>query len=472
MNNNLKKGFFWVTLERFSAQAIQFIVSIIVARILDPKDYGLIAIMGILLGLAQVFVDSGFYDALIQKKNKTNLDYSTAFFFNVSIGILFFILIYFVTPFIASFYNQPDLVSVGRVLGLLPFITSFGISIKAHLASDLKFKQLALSGLFSVIISGAISIWMAYSGFGVWAIIAQTLGNYSFVVLFMWLQCKWMPTCSFSVRSFKYLWDFGAKLLLTSVINAVYVNLFSFIIAKRYSAADAGLYNRAQTLSMFPPLTFSTILVKVFYPIQCKIEDEDELVDNYYKSIRLGCFIVFPIMIGIIVLAEPLILVILKEQWKQIVPILQILSLGFMWYPIVLLTNNMLSVKGRTDLSLRAEILKKSAGFIFLFSMLSFNIYVFCFSYPLYVLADIIIIVFYVKKVLNFNVIYLAKQVLSILLVSIIMGLVVYCSALFFKSYLLKLIFGGLIGGVSYLLLSYFLKIKETIYLIKLIKKL
>ena len=175
VNTHLKKGFFWITLERFSAQAIQFVISIVIARILSPKDYGLVAMMSIFLGVSQVFVDSGFSDALIQKKNKSSADYNTAFFFNLIVGLIVFLVIFFTAPLIALFYEEPALVSVARVLGALPLITSLGIVLRAHMTVEFKFKQIALSGLFSVLISGAIGIWMAYNGMGFWSIVAQTL---------------------------------------------------------------------------------------------------------------------------------------------------------------------------------------------------------------------------------------------------------------------------------------------------------
>ncbi len=469
-NKAVKKGVFWIAIERFAAQIIQFAISIIIARILSPSDYGLIAMMGIFLGVSQVFVDSGFYDALIQKREKTESDYNTAFFFNITIGGILYLLLFFSAPFIADFYEQPELVQIARVLGLLPFVTSFGLVVKARMAIALRFREIALSGLISVCISGAIAIWMAYTGWGVWALIFQTLCNYFLSFAILWLFDRWTPSLHVSKESFQHLWQFGSRLLLTGVIDAVYTNLYTLLIGKRYSVSEAGSFNRAQTLSMFPALTIATVLLKVYYPIQCKLSQAEEQQQMFIQSIRWGSFVVFPLMFGIIALAHPLVLLLLKEEWLPIVPLLRICCVGYLLHPVILLNNNMLSIKGRTDISLRAEIIKKLVGFILLASLISFNLNVFCFSLALYMLLDWAIVSYYVEHVAAIKQIEQIKQLLPSLCLAIAMGLISYSIIQTTQNPVAQLILGTASGIVSYAALAAIFKLREAQQLLTLIR--
>ena len=470
-NKAVKKGVFWIAIERFASQILQFVISIIVARILSPSDYGLIAMLGIFLGISQVFVDSGFYDALIQKKEKTDSDYNTAFFFNISIGLATYIVFYFAAPLIARFYEQPELTQVARVLGLLPFITALGLVVKARMAIALRFRAIALSGLVSVCISGGIAIWMAYAGWGVWALIFQTLCNYFLSFSILWFFDRWTPTLNISKHSLQQLWRFGSHLLLTGVIDAIYTNLYTLLIGKRYSVSEAGSFNRAQTLSMFPALTIASVLLKVYYPIQCKLTRAEEQQQMFIQSIRWGSFVVFPLMFGIIALAEPLVLLLLKEKWLSIVPLLRICCLGYLLHPVILLNNNMLSIKGRTDISLRAEIVKKLVGFLLLASLISFDLFVFCFSLSIYMLLDWTIVSYYVQRIAGIKQVEQIKQLFPSMCLALVMACVSYGSIQWIENPLYQLLVGTICGIVSYAVLATVFKLQEMQLLKELIWK-
>lgn len=472
VNNQLKHGVFWTTVERFSAQGIQFILSIVIARLLVPEDYGLIAMISIFIGLSQCLIDSGFVDALVQKKDKSDVDYSTAFYFNVGLGGIIFIVLFVAAPFIAVFYNQPALTDITRVMGTLPLITSLRLAVKAKMLVNLQFKELAVASIISVVISGTVGLWMAYTGYGVWALVSQTVLNYVSNAILMWLYAKWSPSFVFSIESLKHLWNFGSKLLLSSIMDTLYSNIYALLIGKRYSSADAGLFNRSQNLAMFPALNISTIIVKAFYPIECKIQDnKDELRRVFLSSIRIACFVTFPLLIGLAALAEPFILLLLKEKWIAAVPLLRILAVSYMFNPLMLLNTSILSVNGRTNLLLKAEFIKKAVGLVIVFGLLPFGLKTLCFGYVLYSIADIIIVTFFVKKTMGISLMDELKEIMPTFFISVTMGGAVFIISLLMQNIWIQLIAGIVSGILFYGLATCIFKLKEFNLVLSFIKK-
>ena len=302
MSDSLKhqaiKGVMWSAVERFSVQGIQFILTIIIARLVLPSDYGLIAMLNIFLAIARVIVDSGFSSALIQKQDRTETDFSTVFYFNIFISIGFYLLLYISAPYIASFYREPDLSPVTRWIGLNIVISGFSVVQRAKLTINVDFKRQAKASFAAVLISGVIGILLAYKGWGVWALVVQTLSSSLLNTLLLWMFAKWVPKWEFSKESFNTLFSFGSKLLLSGLLHTIYINLYSLVIGRRYTSMDVGFYNRAYQFASFPSINIVEIINRVIFPIQCEIQDDNEcLKKSFLKYLKMSCFIVFPLMI-------------------------------------------------------------------------------------------------------------------------------------------------------------------------------
>ncbi len=429
MNNtvSLKKGVLWSSIERFSAQGISFILGIVIARLVTPGEYGLIAMLSIFMAIAQAFIDSGFGNALIQKKDRSEIDYSTVFYFNIVISIIIYGLLYLCAPLIAKFYNQPALTSVTRWIGLNLIFISLSIVQRTRLNIDLNFKQQAKVSLAAVIISGIIGIYLAYMGFGVWALVSQSLSNNLLSTIFLWITTKWHPMLEFSISSFKRLFSFGSKLLVSGLLHTIYLNLYSLVIGKFYNAADVGYYNRAYTISQYPSTNIVTIITRAIYPVQCEHQDDDVwLENNFLKHLRMICFVVFPLMVLLAITAQPLVNILLTEKWLPAADLIFILSLAYMWYPVMVLNNQILNVKGRSDYFLRAELIKKTVAFIILFATLPFGVIWLCIGVFMYNVFDMILIIWFAKKVLPIGYISQFKSISPIAILSYLAGLVAY----------------------------------------------
>ena len=320
MSNSLKqktvKGVIWSTLERFSVQGIQFVVMIIMARMLTPNDYGLVGMLAVFIAVSQSLVDSGFSQALIRKQDRTETDNSTVFYFNIIVGFILYGLLFASAPFIADFYNEPQLTAITRVIGLSVLFNSLVVVQRALLTIKIDFKTQAKAALTAAIISGILGIWMAASGYGVWSIVAQQLANLGINTLLLWILSHWRPSLIYSWKSFHELFGFGSKLMVSGLIETIYRNIYLIVIGRIFSAADLGYYTRAHQFTDFPSSNVSGIIQRVTYPILCSIQNENErLSDVYRRFLRLSAFIVFPLMMGLAAVAEPLVLTLLKEQW-------------------------------------------------------------------------------------------------------------------------------------------------------------
>lgn len=452
----------WSAVERFSAQGIQFLLTLIIARIVQPSDYGLIAMVGIFLALAQTFIDSGFSNALIQKQERTETDYSTVFYFNIVVGIIIYIFLFLGAPLIAKFYNEPELIKITRVIGLILIISSFSVVQRTRLIIDLDFKGQAVASILSVTISGLVCIYLAFLNWGVWALITQILLNNLLSTILLCILAKWYPARTFSIASFKKLFSYGSKLLLSGLLHTIYVNLYSIVIGKRFSATDLGFYNRAYTIAYFPSNNISNIIIKAIFPIQCRIQhDNDELKRTFLQHINMSTFLVFPLMIGLCVLAKPFILSILTDKWLGAVPLLQILCIAYMWDTVMAINMNILKVKGRTDYVFKSEVIKKIVAVIILFVTMPWGIKTMCIGLIFYSFFDIIIISFYTKKVIGCTLWKQFKVVIPPLLLSLSMGLIIYLTISVFSNSLIQLFVGVIVGVISYFSLSFFFNMKE-----------
>lgn len=470
--NKAIKGVLWSAIERFSVQGIQFILSIIIARLVMPSEYGLIAMLTIFLAIAQCFIDSGFGNALIQKQNRTETDYSTVFYFNIVVALVFYFILYISAPYIALFYKEPQLNAITKWVGLNIVLISFSIVQRAKLTINLDFKTQAQASLSAVIISGAIAIYLAYHNYGVWALVVQSLLNNFLNTFILALRTKWIPKLVFSKESFKGLFSFGSKLMLSGLLHTIYLNLYSLVIGRFYSSSNVGFYNRSYTIAQYPSSNIVSVISRAIYPIQCSEQNNTEKLSNsFHKYLRMECYIIFPLMIGLAALSKPLIHILLTEKWLPAAPLLAILSIAYMWYPVMVLNNQILNVKGRSDYFLQAEIIKKIIAFAILFITLPFGMKILCLGIILYNIMDMAIIIFYAKKVIKTSYFKQIKELIPILILSVTMGIIVYFITLLFNNNFPALILGFLIGAIYYLIISKIFKFQEFQILLTSIKK-
>lgn len=472
LKNETVNSLLWSSVERFSVQGIQYVISIIIARLLTPSDYGLIAMLTVFIAIFQTFVDGGFGNALIQKKDRTETDYSTVFFFNVVISCVLYVILYFSSPYIATFYAEPKLDIITKVVGLILIINSFGIVQQTKLTIVLDFKRQAIAALIAVIISGCVGIALARGGYGVWSLVWYTLLNNIIRVYVLWIFTKWRPLFIFSTESFKKLFSFGSKILLSSLLHTIYTNLYTLVIGKKFTAADLGYFNRASTLAQFPSTNFTNVIVKAIYPIQCKMQDDKEQLNKMFIIyLRMACYVIFPIMIGLCVMAEPIIKLTLTDKWLQAVPFFQVLCIAYMWDPVMKINHNILNVNGRSDYFLQAEVIKKVVATIILIASIPFGIMVMCVGLIAYSFADMLIIIYFTHKLTNITLYRQTKELMPVVLLSFSMGAVVYFTTIKIPTDLLKLITGTLVGIIYYFGISILLRFNEMKQLRSFIKR-
>ena len=358
MTENLQKktfsGIIWTFLKNFSVEGFAFIQGIILARLLVPEDYGLIAMTQIFFAISSCFIDSGFSIALARKVNQTELDYSTVYVTNVCLTAFFAILLCISAPWIADFYHEPILRKIVTANAILLVLNSFNAVQATRMTIKLQFKERSIISVIVNTTIGIATIIMAYMGYGVWALIYP---NFLAPVMYLFLYKKylnWYPKLQFSWKTWKEFFGFGSNFLLANLLNTIFNNIYPLVIGKYFSASSLGYYTKASNYSKLPATTFQNVMGQVTFPILCSIqENENRLRDAYRRLIRASAFIVFPMLIGLAALAKPFIIVLITDKWSRSIPYLQILCFALMWYPVHALNLNLLKVKGRSDLLLR-----------------------------------------------------------------------------------------------------------------------
>lgn len=354
-------GLIWSFIDNIANTGISFVVGIILARILSPKEFGLIGMLTIFIAISQSFIDSGFRQSLIRKQNCTQVDYSTVFYFNIVVGICLYLLLFVFAKSIGKFFHEPILTELIKVLGLGLIINSFTIIQSTLLTKRIDFKLQAKISVIASSISGIISIYMAYTGWSVWSLVALSLINYSISSLLLWFWNKWKPSWYFSFISFKELFSFGSKLLISGLIDTIFGNIYYLVIGKYFTAVELGYYTRADRFQALPSSNLQTIIGRVSYPVLLTLQNDiPRLRDAYKRTIRSTMLISFVLMFGLAAVAKPMILTLIGEKWEPCVIYLQMLCFVGMFFPLHALNLNMLQVQGRSDLFLRLEIIKKA----------------------------------------------------------------------------------------------------------------
>lgn len=476
MSDTLKqkatKGVLWSALERFSVQGVQFILMIFMARLLTPNDYGLIGMLSIFLAVAQSLIDSGFSQALIRKQNRTEVDNSTVFYFNIVASIILYLILFIIAPIVANFYDKPELCTIMRVLCLTIIINSFSVVQNAILIAKIDFKSLAKISLTTVVISGIIALVLAYYDYGVWALVSHSLISTTLNCALLWILSKWRPLKSYSWKSFKELFSFGSKLLASGLIDTVYRNIYPLVIGKVFSATELGYFTRAQHFSEFPSSNVTGILQRVTYPILCNIQNDDNrLRDAYRRFLKLSAFVVFPLMTGLAAVSHPFIELIIGSKWLFSAVLLQIICFNMMWYPIHAINLNLLQVKGRSDLFLRLEIIKKAIGIIILIITVPLGIKAMCYGGIISSILCLFVNTYYTGKIIKVGFMTQICDLFPTLVLSISMFLLTLYIITFIPDTLFQLLIGISVGIISYIGGSYIFKFSELNEVLLILKR-
>lgn len=470
-SNNVLKNFIWRFAERCGAQLVTFIVSIVLARILAPEDYGKIALITVFTTILQVFVDSGLGTALIQKKNADELDFSSVFYFNFVVCIILYIGMFLAAPFIAQFYNDLSLTPIIRVISLTIIISGVKGIQQSYVSKNMLFKRFFYSTLGGTVFSAALGIGMAWAGAGVWAIVAQQLSNTAIDTLILWITVKWRPKKMFSWKRLKSLLSFGWKMLVSSLLETVYTNIRSLIIGKMYSSSDLAFYNQGDKLPNVIVNNINTSIDSVLLPTLSKEQDDKERVKNMTRrAIKVSTYIMSPLMMGLAFCATPIVEIVLTEKWLPCVPFLQIFCITYMFFPIHTANLNAIKAMGRSDLFLKLEIAKKIIGTVLLVSAMWFGVRVMANSLLVSTLTSMIINSWPNKVLLNYD---FKEQMLDIfpsIVLSVFMGWIVsFIRLLEFSSYITLLIQVPL-GAIIYLMGSKLLHLDSFEYLLQIVK--
>tara|TARA_B100001057_G_C22868977_1_gene957870 strand:+ start:1355 stop:2803 length:1449 start_codon:yes stop_codon:yes gene_type:complete len=466
------KAILWSFIERFSHQILQIFFSIFLARILLPREFGLIAMTTVFVVIGNSFINAGFGHALIQKKNATIVDESSIFFFNLIIAFFVSLIFFSSSKFIANFYNEPQLIGIIKVLSLGLIFNAFGLVQRTLLSKILDFKTQLKVSLTTSIISGALAIYLALKGYGVWSLVALLLCTEFFNAFFLWVFCKWRPKFLLSLNSLKSMFGFGSKLFFISVTNSIFTNIYLVVIGKLFSASSLGFYYRAETFYKYPVVLINSVISQVSFPVFSKIQDDKPLLKNLLqKAISYVTFLTFPLMIGLIVVANPLIEIVLTEKWLPSVPYLQLFCIIGMLYPIQSINLNALNSLGRSDLYLKVDLLMKVLIVITILISYRFGITIIILGQVINSFIAYYLYTYYVGKLLHYPLKSQLNDMYTNLILSIVMGGLVYSlNFLNIENQLLLLTFQICSGVMTYFTLCYTLKIDLFINLLSIIK--
>lgn len=466
------KGVAWSGIERFSVQGIQFLVMLVIARILDPKDFGLLGMLAIFLAVAQSLIDSGFSQALIRKQNRTETDNSTVFYFNIIVSLFIYFVFFISAPMVSVFYGEPKLTSLMRVLCLIVIINSFAVVQRAIFTANIDFKTQAKASFVAAFVSGGVGVYLAVKGYGVWTLVWQQILNAFINTILLWFFSVWRPKLLFSWISFKELFSFGSKLMLSGLIDTVYTNMYSLVIGKVYTAESLGHYTQAKNFVRLPSQNINGILGRVIYPILCTVQNDNKRLQNdYRKLLRVSAFIVFPLMCCLAGIAYPLVDVLIGEKWHYAATLIIPLCFNWMWYPVAGINLSLLQVKGRSDLFLRLEIIKKLLGVVVLIISLPFGLLFMCYSTIFNAYVCLIINMYYTGKLINIGFYTQMKDLAGTLCASLSLFVIVFVSTNFIENVIVSLLFGITIGVVFFVFVVIIFKFEELDYLKNLVIK-
>ena len=464
------RGLFWKILEQCGSQGIQFVVALVLARLMTPAEYGTISLITIFIAIANTFVQSGFATALVQGKDVKEEDYSSVFWVSMLLSLLCYGVLFTAAPWIADYYSTPLLKELVRVMGVVLFPGAVVSIQTAFVARNLRFQQLFQSTMIAVIMSGAVSIVLAMKGFGVWAMAAQQIVYYFSLMAVMLVTLRWYPRVIIHTGRLRQLFSFGWKILVSGLIDAVWQNIYGLIIGKKYSSADLGAYNRGEQFPKIIATNLSTAIQSVMLPAYSKKQDDPGTLRRMAsRSIRLSAFVIFPMMAGLAAVARPLVILLLTEKWIVAAPYLVLLAVSYAVYPIHIINLQVMNAMGRSDLFLKLEIIKKAIGVVILLLSLSLGIW------PMLILKVFdeylctIINAAPNKKLIGYGPMSQWKEVLPSLIISVIMGSGVWSLQLLGLSEVVTIIIQIAAGAVTYTALSWLFNREPLQYIFGLV---
>ena len=465
------QNFLWRFAERCGAQLVTFIVSIVLARILSPEDYGQIALITVFTTIMQVFVDSGLGTALIQKKDADDLDFSSVFYFNFVICLILYAVMFVAAPFIAGFYNNSSLTPIIRVISLTIVISGVKGIQQSYVSRNMLFKRFFYSTLSGTVFSAFLGIALAYAGFGVWAIVAQQLSNTTIDTLILWLTVKWRPKKKFSWERLTGLLSFGWKMLASGLLDTVYNNIRSLIIGRMYSSSDLAFYNQGKQFPNVIVSNINTSIDSILLPAMANVQDEWERVKSMTRrSIKTSTYIMAPLMMGLAFCAEPIVSLVLTDKWLPCVPFLRIFCITYMFYPIHTANLNAIKAMGRSDLFLKLEIAKKIVGMALLLSTMWFGVMAMAYSLLISSVLSQIINSWPNRKLLNYRYLDQLKDILPGIVLAIFMGCCVNLVGLLHLSNTVTLLIQIPMGAAIYIGASAAIHLESYDYLMGMIR--
>lgn len=476
-SNNLKNkafsGMIWKFMERICAQVVSLIVSIVLARILMPDDYSIVSIVTIFFTFCNVFISGGLNTALIQKKDADVEDYSTVLHTSMFVALILYMVMFFLAPSIANLYSKQILIPVIRIMSLTFFINAFKSVLSAYTSSNLQFKKFFFSTIVGTIISAFVGIYMAINGYGAWALVAQQMTNSLLDTLILYLTTKYRIIFKVSFKKLKSLFSYGWKIFVSSIISVIYDQINPLIVGVKYTSKDLAYYSKGQSYPGLINSTISDTLQSVLFPIMSKVQDNKEMVLSVTrKYIKVASYVIFPMMIGLFSVSDIFVEVVLTEKWLPIVPYIQIFCFSYMLN--IIQVGNLQAIKaiGRSDITLILEIVKKSFYLIIiiLFVILSKNPIVLALSSIVCTVFATVVNTYPNRKLLGYKYKYQLNDLLPNLIISIIMGIVVYLIKYIQISKVLILILQVFIGIIVYILLSKFTKNENLYYLIDYVR--
>ena len=460
----------WRFLERTGAQLVAFIVAIVLARILTPEDYGTIALITVFTTILNVFVDSGLGSALVQKKDADNVDFSTVFYTNVIFCIILYAVLFFVSPLIADFYKRQELTAVIRVLGITILISGVKNIQQSYVSKTLQFKKFFFATLVGTVIAAIVGVWMAYHGFGVWALVAQQITNLSIDTILLWITVKWYPNFVFSFERLKGLFSFGWKLLVSALIDTTYNNLRQLIIGKKYTSEDLAFYNKG---NLFPFAIVSNVdnaINNVLLPVMSQEQDDKAKVKQMTRrAIKTSTYCISPLLMGLAACAPAVVHILLTDKWLPCIPYLRIFCITYMFWPVHTTNLTAISSLGRSDLFLKLEIIKKIMGLTILVSTMWFGVMIMAYSLLLMDVLGQIINSWPNKRLINYSYLEQLKDILPGIGTAVVMGLLVSLINYLSIAEWLKLLIQIPAGILIFISLSKIFKIDSYSYLKTLI---
>lgn len=476
MDDEIKKksldAILWSFVDRFSHQILQFFFSIFLARLLLPEEFGLIAMITVFIVIGNSFINAGFGHALIQKKNADKIDESSIFYFNLIIALFVSLILYNSSELISAFYNEPILNDIVKLLPLALIFNAFGLVQRTLLTKTLDFKTQMKASILTSLISGILAVYLALNGYGVWSLVTLLICTEFFNTLFLWIFCSWRPIFVLSLDSLKSMFGFGSKLFIVSITNSIFTNIYLIVIGKIFSPSSLGFYHRAETFYKYPVVLINAVVSQVSFPVFSKIQENKASLRFFLKtSITEVAFITFPLMIGLIVVANPLIEIVLTEKWLPSVPYLQLFCIIGMLYPIQSINLNALNSLGRSDLYLKVDFINKAIIILIIFISYRFGIITMIIGQIINSFIAFYLYSFYNGKLLNYSFFLQIKDVFPTLLISLTMGVMVFLlKFLNIENQLLLLIIQICSGVMIYILLCYFTKNDSFINILNIIR--